>query len=121
MKPAQVNLTAAANSYDQGTIAIDGYASAAGVSAAIEFRREQDSGSELLLALSGGAGLTLTSDGTSLTIAWEITETQIDAMAAELATAGRTKAHYSLKVTRADSKTFQYLYGEYAILGVATQ
>jgi hypothetical protein len=120
MIPATADLSAAANAYDR-TITIPGYASASGVSATVELRALQDDASELYLTLTGGSGLTLTSDGTNLSIVWEITETQMDALRAALATDGRKQAHYSLKVTRADGKTFQYLYGTLEPLRTATQ
>jgi hypothetical protein len=121
MIPAVANLSAAANGYDLRTITIPGYASAVGVSATVEIRALQDEAGELYLTLTNGSGLTLSSDGTDLSIAWQVTEAQIDTLRAALATDGRKQAHYSLKVTRADSVTLQYLYGTYTIQRTATQ
>jgi hypothetical protein len=119
MIPATADLSAAANAYDERTITIDGFASASGVSATVEFRQKQDDSATLYLALEDGDGLTLSSDGENLIIAWEITETQMDALRASLGS--RSDAYYSLKVTPANGKTRQYLYGKFTVLRTATQ
>jgi hypothetical protein len=120
MIPAEANLRAAANGYDQRTITIEGYASASGVTATVELRALQSDAAELYLTLTSGDGLTVTSDGADLSIAWEITEAQLDTLRAALAADGRSQAHYSLKVERADGVTLQYLYGTYTPIRTAT-
>lgn len=121
MIPGTANLRAATNAYDERTITIPGFASASGVTASVELRAAQDSASELYLTLTNGSGLTLTSDGSNLSIAWEITETQLDTLRAALVADGLDAAQYSLKVTPVGGKTRQYLIGSFTPIATATQ
>lgn len=120
MRAGEANLTASTNAYDQRTITLPGFTSASGVTARVEFRASDDDASTLYLTLTSSAGLTLTSDGSNLLIAWEITEAQMDTLAAALKTAGRSKCAWSLKITPANSKTQQWLKGSYTLDMTAT-
>lgn len=122
MRAGTADLTASANAYDLRAITLPGFASASGVTARVEFRASDDDESTLYLALtsSGGGGLTLTSDGSNLLIAWEITEAQLDTLKAALKGVGQTKCAWSLKVTPANNKTQQWLKGAFALDPTAT-
>lgn len=121
MRPGEANLYAADNSYDERTITIPGFASAVGVSAAVQFRQRQDDSSALYLTIDSGAngGLALASDGANLLIAWTITDAQLDALRAALAAARLSVCHWSLKLT-VGGRPYQYLYGTYTPIATAT-
>lgn len=122
MDPARADLRAGANGYDEREITIPGFASAVGVSARMDFRAGQTDDSTLYLSLTStpAAGLTLSSDGTNLVIAFEITETQMDTLVTALRAAGVSACYYSLKITPSNGKTRPYIYGTYTVTLVPT-
>lgn len=121
MLPATYNIITAANATYTQTFTRSGVTTAVGWGAAIDIREEESSTSTLLLALTSlSGGIALTSNGSVLSIAVTITETQIDTLHAALTAAGKTQAFYSLKLTKPDLTTEQLLIGTFSLKGTPT-
>jgi uncharacterized membrane protein len=85
-----------------------GVSTAVGWSAAIDIRKSATSNSQLYLALTSSDGITLSSNGTTLSMAVVISATRAAALAAAIRAAGLTEAYYDLKLTKPDA-TIEYL------------
>jgi len=117
MIPGTYNIQTAANQTFSVTFAISGITTTTGYSARMDVRNSPSDTSTLLKTLTNGSGLTLSSDGSSLTVVAVISETDIDTMAASL---GGQAGNYSLKITAPDATTRQYLAGSFVIVSTPT-
>ncbi len=110
--PGEVNLTLIENATNTIPIVIDGITTAVGYSASIDIRMQDKPTGGLLLGLTSNpaAGITLSSDGTALTIIVRITETQTDGMFDAII--NNDGAYWSLKITDPSGDSLQYLKGE---------
>lgn len=119
MIPGTYNLPLTEGSTNTYSFVISGIVTAVGYSAAIDIREGDapDSTALLQLTSSPAAGISLSSDGSSLTVAVTITETQADTIAPTIKSDG---AYWSLKVTAPGSTTLQYLIGAVKITRAPT-
>lgn len=120
MVPGKYNIITAANALWAQTFTIGGITTAVGYSARMDLRTRAPDSATLLLSLTSGAGLTLTSDGSALSIAARITASQMDTLLAALE--GRAAAYYSLRVTppAGADDALQYLVGTFTIQDTPT-
>ena len=103
------------------SITRSGVATATGWSARLDIRNDNTPSYSLWLSLtSPSGGIVLTSDGSLLTIAVTITETQADALVAAAVAAGQMKGRYSLKLTKPDTTTEQLLHGTVTMIRTPT-
>jgi len=109
--PGTYNIPITENSTNTYSFVISGITTATSYSASVDIRATSLPTSNGLLSLSSpSSGLTLSSDGASLTIVMVITETQADTLI-PLVVAANGKAAWSLKVTAPAGTTLQYLTG----------
>lgn len=110
MVPGAYNLPITENSVNVQTFAISGIATAVDYSAMVDIRASESPTSALLLSLTSPSdGLTLASDGSSLTVTLTMTEAQADTLAPLVD--ANPRAAWSLKVTSPTGVTLQYLKG----------
>lgn len=119
MTPGEYDLPLTENADSVITIVLAGITTATGYSAAIDIRTGPKPTDTLLLGLtSPSGGITLSSDGTDLTVEVTITETQIDTLTPLAGVRGQS--HWSLKVTEPGGTSLQYLAGRVLITRTPT-
>lgn len=112
MIPGTYNIATAANATYSSTISIAGITTTTGYTARMDIRTGPKDTDTLVLSLTSVSGLTLSSDGSSLSVAVLITETQIDTI---YTAQGSASLYYSLKLTLPDTTTRQYLIGTLSV------
>jgi len=114
MQPGIYPLTITENSTNAWSFVISGITTAVGYTAAVDIRKSEVPTSTRLLGLTNGSGLSLSSNGSALTVVLRITEAQADTLVPLLS----PTAVWSLKITAPDGSTLQYLKGP--VVGIRT-